>query len=315
MTPTLISWFISNGLAVLLSSSSDLCQALKQNQFYMDLVFGYLPTLQLGAICYSFIVSFLLCPEKPRLSSIGDQKRYRYSQVSYIDAIWPENNIKRGSSSSSSGGSTLYVRAYYPVDSDAKQPPLKPTPYTPDSNRKHHQTLTFFSSLTNVSKKWFQTIIHADSPFVHSMDPEHHLSLPFVSKQYSFPVMVVTQDYNGMDVDPMQAFCAGFARQGWIVVTVTHGPAPQSGQQVPYFPGRIDSDTMWCDEEWGLGRRLESRSREVSHVLDRLMALHYGGALGTEDLWVSLFKGRLDLEKLTVMGSTFYASNSFFSYE
>lgn len=139
------------------------------------------------------------------------------------------------------------------------------------------------------------------------------------SRQY--PVVIVTQDYNGIEVNALDGLCEKLAKKEMIVVAVKHGKhenSPWNHFNVPFVSMDSKDAPMDSSNHELLENRLESRSEEIVQILDHLLAIHYGQnpysfyhndheAAGREEMATALFKNRLNLENLIVLGHSFSA--------
>jgi hypothetical protein len=198
--------------------------------------------------------------------------------------------------------------------------------------------------MTGFSTRFFNYIASSTTDFVIPTAKDL-LPPPPPAKQYQFPVLILTQDYGGLDANLLQSICMHWAQAGWFVVSVKHLRTPNAlphsfdNQHIlsrrsslatatttglpdtiqnPFYSqyissGRVGSRAVVNSRACHRTQLLvEAQTTQLSLILDYLMGIHYGH--GWTDIQnvqdhehdahpiVAMFKGRLNLEQVVVMG-------------
>jgi hypothetical protein len=195
------------------------------------------------------------------------------------------------------------VRLYFPVLAHRADNSKKASPDSKQFRALFHQLTglpVFMASHVRLFPSFSHSIQLVNQDEFHVVD----------DAVYQYPVVIVSQDYNGVCVEALQSLCERMAKDGWIVVSVKHTNINCSALN-PFFPSELsvpapettelepDEDNRNAQEQ-----RTREHANELVRILDIILSIQYGQfKLNTEEsVECRLLKGRMDLERLVILG-------------
>jgi hypothetical protein len=183
---------------------------------------------QLIILALSFMASklFPLVNDTP---STNTKKGSTDNPVTFVRDLWVDTRI-------GSRRFTVPVELYYPVrpmatsayeKENSKSSSTNSMPSSLLSNGNLAEWKSFYSQLTGISRHLLNhlSFIRTQSlPSTASTAADK--LLPVAEIPASLPILIIPQDYNGYQVNPMRYLCEQMASDGWLVVSLQHHQMP-----------------------------------------------------------------------------------------
>lgn len=164
---------------------------------------------------------------------------------------------------------------------------------------------------------------HSVPAFNHCSNIECFEPLMLSDTISSFPVALVL---SGGNPNLHLWLCESLSSRGWVVIAISNDSSTKYSR---FLDHKCSSEIVERNSKQGEEREefiyksnveVQTRSREISWIIDRLTAIHYGNSFNpysledeTELVEERLLGGKLDLQRLAIIGQGFNAATALYA--